>query len=230
MLPASQDSGHGCISTAGQRHKQLNSCSVELPVVVIQEGDGSVHSISIQSPHTLEADCVYTDTVQLSAPVHSPEQQRSSSRASHRSSVVSDEHCTCIVHPEQQLESALEPDMEGVALLHSACKQPLSSDMQSHTSAVSQVHLSEAAAPAQAARLRLVDRVQRWWSTVTQPDKLLALRRMLMMGSVAGTASGVMAGLTGMGGECKLLCCLDPAAPPASLMTGQTLQDGASGY
>jgi hypothetical protein len=40
-----------------------------------------------------------------------------------------------------------------------------------------------------------------WWSTVTQPDRLAILRKMLMMGSIAGTASGIMAGLTGMGGK-----------------------------
>lgn len=192
-------SGHVCASTAGQRHKQLNSCSIELPVVVIQQGDGPVHHLSIRSPHTLEADCVGRDAVQLSAPVHSPEQRQSTSRGSRRSSLASDEHCTCIVHQEQHLESG----MEGVALLHGAGKPP--SDAQSHTPADSQAHLGKPAAPAQAARLGLVGRVQRWWSAVTQPDKLLALRQMLMMGSVAGTASGVMAGLTGMGGERVLL-------------------------
>lgn len=223
-VPAAH-SGHACVSSAGHGHKQLNSCSIELPVVVIQEGDGPVHHLSIRSPHTLEADCVGRDAVQLSAPVHSPEQRQSSSRGNRRSSLASDEHCMCIVHQEQHLE----PDMEGVALLHGADKPP-PSDAQSHTPADSQAHLGEPAAPAQAARLGLVDRAQRWWSAVTQHDKLLALRQMLMMGSVAGTASGVMAGLTGMGGECVLLhvaigsingidACLNPYRMPLVAMT-----------
>lgn len=172
-----------------------DSCSIKLPVVLIQEVDSPVHILSIQHPAalTLPAEC----TDDLSSHDYSHEQRHSTSRDSNSASIATEAQCVCLVSPEQPWET----DTEDVALLCTtgASKQPLS-DSQQHIASKVKLLLVEPTASKQHPGPGLKGRVQLWWAAAMQPEKLVVVRRMLMMGSVAGTASGIMAGLTGMGG------------------------------
>lgn len=179
-----------------QIQSSKDSCSIELPVVLIQEVDSTVHILSIQDPAALSLPAECADALSLHD--HSHEQRHSTSRESSNGSAASQAQCVCLVSPEQPWEA----DTEDVALLAStgAAKQPLS-DLQQHITVKMQLPLVEPTASKQHPGPGLRGRVQLWWAAATQPEKLVVLRRMLTMGSVAGTASGIMAGLTGMGGE-----------------------------
>lgn len=185
----------GC-AAGQQKQVHADACSIELPLVVVQEAHSPVDELSIQHCFTLTAD----STGDLPAGQASPVQRRSTSRGSSSSSLASDVQCVCIISPDQPCDT----DMEDVALLSStgAAKQPLS-DCQVDANGGCQPQVG-AASCCQGAGCSLKSRMLCWWSTVTQPDRLAILHKMLMMGSIAGTASGIMAGLTGMGGECAL--------------------------
>jgi hypothetical protein len=180
---------------AAGSHKQahVHVGSINLPLVAVQEAPSPAHGLSIQHCLTCTEDC----SGKLPAGQAAPVQRRSTSRGSSSSSLASDVQCVCIISPDQPGNT----DKEDVALLSSAtAAKQLLSDCQADTPGGCQ---PQGASCCQGAVCGLKSRMRCWCSIVTQPDRLAALRKMLMMGCLAGTASGIMAGLTGMGGKCN---------------------------
>lgn len=134
----------------------------------------------------------------------------SSSRCSSTGSLTSDAQCVCVIDGHEELWGARHSDQEQDALLSHADTGKHAANDPATMKAISLS--TNGKEPGQSATCSTCSQgtcttqlcmLPRWWSSVTQPDSLAALRRMLLMGSLAGSASGVMAGLTGMGGECR---------------------------
>jgi hypothetical protein len=196
---------NGITSTADastDQHKavQLECWSAERSALTSQQVTNADQAPDIRSPassataQNAGAVCLKQD---------SPVPRQSSS-----SSISSDAACVCIISPDQNWTE----DAEHTALLAIDGAKPPCSDNQELIAALNSSK-KPSAAPAQAAdgsqgcsRGCLRERMSCWWRGVTQPDRLAALRRMFAMGSLAGTASGIMAGLTGMGGEMRCYC------------------------
>lgn len=136
----------------------------------------------------------------------------SSSRCSSTGSLTSDAQCVCVIDGPEELWGASHTDQEQDALLsHADTGKHAASDPATMKATSLSANCRE---PGQSASCSTCSQgtcitqlcmLSGWWSSVTQPDSLAALRRILLMGSLAGSASGVMAGLTGMGGPPVML-------------------------
>lgn len=182
-------------SNSPQGQEQHGNCDTDLPavmVVVAQQHDSPADQFSIQSPAAL-LQAGHADTTLQDSPM----QERSTSRTSSCSSIASEVECLCIIKPEPE---AWESDTEHAALLHNpdSSKQLPSDAVNGCTQPL---HAGSSACCPAAGGGSFKSRVLSWWESVTQPERLAVLRKMLFMGSLAGTSSGIMAGLTGMGGK-----------------------------
>jgi hypothetical protein len=182
-------------SNSPQGQEQHGSCDPDLPavlVVVAQQHDSPAvlqtsSAYSVQRPAALLA----------AGHVDSTVQGRSTSRTSSCSSITSEVECVCIIKPEVE---AWDTDTERASLLRNpdASKQ---SPGGAATGCTQPLHAGSSACCLAAGVGSFKSHVSSWWGSVTQPERLAVLRKMLFMGSLAGTSSGIMAGLTGMGGK-----------------------------
>lgn len=184
------------------QHKivQLECSSAERSALTVQPVASADQAPSICSP---ASSLPTQDAGALTLVQDSPVPRQSSS-----SSISSDAACVCIITPDHDWPE----DAEHTALLTIDGAKPPCSDNQEFIGALNSSK-KPLAAPAEAAegsqehnRGTFRERMSCWWAAVTHPDRLAALRKMFAMGSLAGTASGIMAGLTGMGGE-QTYCC-----------------------
>lgn len=168
-------------------------------------------ALSVQQPDCVDqAHSIHSPASPLASPDAGALQDSPVPRQSSSSSISSDAACICIISPEQNWAE----DGENTALLTvDGHKAAPSSDMGSTLTTLgdSQKALAASIPTADSSLERsgsgLKQRMASWWAAVTRLERLAALRRMFAMGSLAGTASGIMAGLTGMGGEAT--CCLN---------------------
>lgn len=185
-----------------EQHKavQLQCWSAEPPASKDQQTASADQAASIRSP---ASSMLAQDAGALSLVQDSPVPRHSSSS----SSFSSDAACVCIISPEHDWPE----HAEHTALLAVDGAKPPCSDNQEFIVALNSsmkplaAPVDTAASNQQHSSCDIRQRMSCWWAATTQPDRLAALRKMFAMGSLAGTASGIMAGLTGMGGEQPVL-------------------------
>lgn len=187
-----------CAVTNEPSHSQLGS-SQEVELLLLA-ADAPIHTKDdLSTEATL---IVHTDADDVSTAHDSPVQRtHSGSSSSSRSSFAADAQCVLLISCQEPLQETADADGEHASLLQSVgcVKQPPSDGY--HTACTD----AEAGTSHVHAKRGVRERWQTWWVSVTQPNSLAAFKRMLLMGSVAGSCGGVMAGLTGIGGPPVML-------------------------
>jgi hypothetical protein len=184
-------------ATGGLHSMELRA----LPQVVSAGPDQRQRSTAHRLDATLAADAA-------TGAVHSRSSSAGSSITSQHRECSADARCVCILpspeQQQQQLQDISWADAEGAPLLPRTASK-MSGELHCRSSTASPGQEGVMAADATGdPHPGLKQRVRAWWVAAMQPERLAAFRRMLLMGSLAGSASGVMAGLTGMGGASAL--------------------------